>query len=326
MWVKITIIFLLVFQVNVPLFSQEKAAAIDKSDKVLYTLKSNFPVNVQNVYEYTDTSKITRTFSDSTVQKFTRILKYYFSLWAPSSPTSENQLSVLCSVDSLEYTLIGRDTTIFFNSQADDLRPPKHEDYQILMCPLGLEFEMIYSPYRDVAYLTGDNYKEKLYLLNDSTKSPSDSLIKFTWLDRFSKIPLLTYFDIVKGIYPAGKVFIDSTWQKGITMDVEGTSVVDSINFTLKSFNIKNFIIEGKSSNVSILSGDSARLFNIRTLANPQSVSGTSSYKIKLQPKGTLDELFINSDYTINYNVFRDIVIQKIVSSKSWKLVGMFKI
>ena len=305
--------------------AQEKAAEQKKeTDKVPFTVKANFPVNVSHSYLLTDTTDIEREFSDGTSQKYTRILKYYFSLRAPNLINKEKQLLVVCSVDSLEYTLLSNDSKVFYHSQADDLRPPKHEDYQILMSPLGLEFEMTYSPYQEVANIGGEAYKEKMFLINDPQHAPSDSIIKFTWNDRLSSIPLLTYFDIVKGIYPNGRVIIDSSWNKVITNDVEGATVVDSVKFTLKSFNIKNFIIEGQSYSTKVAENDVARLFNIRQLLNVQSAEGSSNYKVKIHPKGTIEELTVNGNYTVNYQIARDVIKQKVNSRKKWLLLGMY--
>lgn len=321
------LIFLLLF-ININfLFSQEKSSNVSSSnDKVYYTVRPNFPVNVQNIYVLIDSTDIERVFSDGSKEKYKRILKYYFSLWAPSPPNKEKQLSVYCSVDSLEYWLITKDSTYFYNSQADDIRLLKHEDFQILISPLGLEFEMVYSPYWDVGKIGGEIYEERMNLIKNPEYKISDHLKQFTWEERLSKYPLLHYFDIVKGLYPYTRVFIDSVWTAQVIHNIEGVNIIDSVNFKLANFNIKNFFIEGESFGVSPLKDNYARLFNIPILTNPNNVGGKSFYRLKLHPKGTIEDFTIDSHYNLEYKVEKDIIIQNIKNLRHWKLLGSYRI
>jgi len=320
------VLLLVVFTFAVS-FAQEKGNSEKKSEEVVkYTLKSNFPVNVQHVYEVTDTSKFVRQFSDSTKKTYTRILKYYFSAWAPSAPNKEKIQNVTISVDSLEYKLITVDGEVFYHSQADDLRPPKIDDYVNAMIPLGLEFDFVYSPYQEAGNISGDIYKGKIYMLNDPKTKPSDSIYAFLWNDKLGKTALTTYFDIVKSFYPINRIAIDSSWNKKIIYDIEGATIVDSAQFVLKSFNIKSFIIEGTSIKTQSSPNDKAVLSSIRNIVDVENLEGKSDYYIRLQAKGTLEELRINSDFNINYKLKNDIINQHVNTNRTWKLIGMYKI
>lgn len=308
-------------------YSQEKGGSgKNEDDAVKYTLKSSFPVNVQHVYELIDTSKFVRQFSDSTKKTYTRILKYYFSVWAPSSPNKEKIQEVSVSVDSLEYKLITADGEIFYNSQADDLRPPKIDDYLNSMIPLGLEFDLVYSPYQEAGDIAGSVYKSKVAMLQDPKTTPSDSIYAFIWNDRMSKSALTNSFDIVKAFYPLNKIAVDSSWIKNISYEIEGASIIDSVKFTLKSFNIKTFIIEGTTLKAKSIENDKAILPSIRNILNIKDIDGVSTYYLRLQPKGTLEELRINSNFNVFYQLKDEVIAQKINSSRTWKLLGMYKI
>jgi hypothetical protein len=306
-------------------FSQEKAVENKKlKDPVTYTIKSKFPVNVQHVYTYTDSTIITRIFSDSSKQEFQRILTYYFTLREPSAIDSDGFAIVLVSVDSLEYFFKNKDTSIYYNSQADNLRPPKSNDYLINMVPLGLDFEMTYSPYQEVAKVWSETLINKRKYVTDPATAPTDDDVRFIWNDRLNDTPLLSCFDVVKGILPNLKTSIDSVWNDEIVLDIEGATIKDSVDFKLSSFNIKNYIIEGSVKLINKTNKPS-RLFDIRSLSEVVSTRGKGDYKIKVNPHGTINELQINHDIEIKYKIQDDYLIQKINSKKHWKLNGMFR-
>lgn len=320
------ILITLILSINIG-FAQEKGASNNKEDDaVKYTLRSFFPVNVQHVYELTDTTKITRKFSDSTTKDYTRIVKLYFSVSAPSAPNKEKFQEVTVSVDSLEYRMKTADGEIFYHSQADDLRMPKIDDYLNFMVPLGLEFDFVYSPYQEAGNIQGSMYNGKLKMLGDSLTKPSDTIQLFTWYERLSKTSLSTYFDIVKGLYPNKRVAVDSNWTKNIVYDIEGATINDSVQFTLKSFNIKSFIINGSTIAAKSEANDRAVLTSIRNIMDVVNVKGGSDYYIRLQAKGILEELRINSLYEIEYNLKNDLIIQNVDTKRNWKLLGMYKI
>jgi len=308
-------------------FAQDKGNSNKKNDdEVKYTLKSYFPVNVQHVYEFTDTSKISRSFSDSTVKNYTRILKYYFSVWAPSAPDKDKFQDITVSVDSLEYKWITSEGETYYHSQADDLRLPKNDDFLNALVPLGLEFDFVYSSYQEVGNVKGTMYESKINMLNDPRTKPSDSISAFVWFDRLSKTSLASYFDIVKGIYPNKRIAVDSNWTKNIVYDIEGAAIKDSVSFTLKSFNIKSFIINGATISATSIDSDKSVLSSIRNLVDVSKATGGSDYYIRLQAKGILDELRINSNFDIDYFFKNDLIKQKIDTKRNWKLLGMYKI
>ncbi len=320
------IIFLTLLGLNLAL-AQEKGNTLAKQDNALkYTLKSYFPVNVQLVYELTDTTKFTRIFSDSSKKSYTRIIKYYFSLSAPSAPDKEKIQEINVSVDSLEYSFNTADVKIYYNSQDDELRPPKIDDYLGYMVPLGLEFNFVYSPYFEVGNINGEIYEKRIKMLNDPLTKPSDTLNLFVWSDRIEKTNLSTYFDVVKSFYPSQRIAIDSLWTKNLQYDIEGATIQDSAQFKLKSFNLKSFIIEGQSLSAKSLKGDKAIIPSIRYIIDVDNAKGYSNYYIKLQPKGILEELKINSQFNIEYKVNNDIILQEVNTNRNWKLLGMYKI
>ena len=322
---KIFMLFLMLLFSFSNLFSQEISGENSRSNEpILYTIKSKFPVNIQHDYSYTDTTKITRIFSDSSQQEFMRILKFYFTLRAPNATDKEGFTVVIASVDSLEYTFKRRDSTYYYNSQSDNLRPPKLNDYLLNTVPLGLDFEMTYSPYQEVAKVSSETLDKKRKYVSDSATAPSDPDIRFIWNDRLSDVPLLSCFDVVKGILPNSKTSIDSTWNHEIVLDIDGASISDSVQFKLSSFNIKNYIIDGTVKKIYPLK-KMTRLFDINTLSEVISSTGTGDYKIKVQPRGSIGELFINHDMQIKYQIQNDILIQNIISKKHWKLENMHR-
>jgi hypothetical protein len=163
-------------------------------------------------------------------------------------------------------------------------------------------------------------------MLKNPMTAPSDSIYAFFWNDRMSKTSLTNYFDVVKGIYPLYRTAVDSSWTKNINYEIEGAEVIDSVKFTLKSFNIKTFIIEGSSFKAKAVEKDKAILSSIRNILDVEKLDGFSDYYIRLQPKGTIEELRINSNFNIDYKLKEDIISQNVISNRTWKLLGMYKI
>lgn len=156
--------------------AQQKASP-DK-EAITYTIKANFPVNVSHKYVFTEKSKITREFSDGSSSVFNRELKYYFSLRAPNETSKDGFTLVAVSVDSLEYKFDDGQNTVFFHSQADDMRMPGSDDYRIQVIPLGMSYYVTYSPYHEIVKMEGERLEEQReYLINPQT-GPSDSLVK----------------------------------------------------------------------------------------------------------------------------------------------------
>lgn len=304
------------------LFAQDSPQNIDKSEALTYKILARFPVNVSLKYIYKEDSKITRVFSNGKSKDFNRLLTYHFSLRAPSAVDKQGFQLIEVSVDSLEYSFTSPDTTIYYNSQADDLRPPKLDDYLNRMVPLGLNFDMTYSPYQEVAKIGGEMLIQKRDYLTDKKTAPTDEMNKATWVNGLQDESLMNLFDVVKGFPPSYKVSIDSTWDKEILCELEGSKFIDSVKFSLTDFNIQRFTIKGVSTRIQSVD-QLVRLFGLPQLIDYTKAKGTSEYLIKMHPRGSINQIDANYKVTQTYQVANDFIEQNVDCKKTWILDKM---
>lgn len=310
---------LILFSANI--YSQSERT--QKAGEPMYKILVRFPVNVSKKYVYKENSKITRVFSNNAKQEFNRELTYHFSLRSPSPVDKDGFQLIEVSVDSLEYKFTNKDTTIYFNDQRDDLRPPKFDDYQNKMVPLGLDFQMTISPYQEIAKVDGEMLINKRNYLTDPKTAPEDELNKATWINGLSDESLLNYFDVIKGFPPQHKIDIDSSWNKAIPCEIEGGRFIDSVQFTLTNFNIQSYTFKGISTNM-IPKESLVRLFGLSQLIDFTNVEGTSEYTIKMHPRGSINQIDANYNVELTYQVANDFIKQKVEVTKSWFLEKMY--
>lgn len=309
----------LVFSSSLP----SNAQGAEKPHEPMYKILAKFPVNVSNKYVFKEESKITRIYSNGTSKDYRRELVYHFSLRAPSAVNKEGFQLIEATVDSLEYKFTSPDTTIYFNDQRDDLRPPKLDDYNNKMVVLGLDFQMTYSPYQEVAKFGGEMLLEKRNYLTDPKTAPQDELNKATWVNGLEDESLLNYFDVVKGITPMHRVDIDSSWDKAFIVDLEGGRFIDSVTFTLTNFNIQNYTIKGISKGFTPKE-KLVRLFGLSQLIDYTNAEGSSEYTIKMHPKGSVTEINAKYNAILTYQVANDYIQQKVETNRTWTLEKMY--
>ncbi|MCO5251522.1 MAG: hypothetical protein M9949_08890 [Candidatus Kapabacteria bacterium] len=303
------------------LYSQEKASP--GTEPMTYTVRVNFPVNVHHTYTFTEISKITRNFSDGTSKKFDRELTYHFGLRAPNEASKDGFNQIEVSVDSLEYKFSDGDTTIVFNSQADDMRMPGIDDYKIASIPLGMTYKITYSPYNEIVNVEGDRLEaQREYLTNPKT-GPSDSLVKNTWLIGLSDGILNNYFDIVKSIPPTFKAAKDTSWTKAFTVSIENSQFIDSAKFTLSQITPKNYVIVGQSEKFTPQASN-VRMFDILRLLKLSDVTGTANYTMMLHPRGTVNEFKAVYKLDFTYPLLSEDFKQTIETTRHWKLENMY--
>lgn len=303
------------------LISQEKASP--GTEPMLYTIKANFPVNVHHTYVFKETSKITRSFSDGTSKQFNRELTYYFGLRAPNPVSKDGFTTVEVTVDSLEYRFSDGDTTIYFNSQADDMRMPNIDDYRISSIPLGMTYNATYSPYSEIVKVDGERLDWQIEYLTNPATGPSDSLVKHTWLIGLSDFNLNNYFDVVKSITPSFKAAKDTSWTIPIKVALENSRFVDTARFTLKQITPRNYLIEGQSENITAIPSQ-VRMFNIMRLLQLSEAKGTSTYSMMVHPRGTITELKANYKIEFSYPLLSDEFSQTVETTRHWQMQNMY--
>ena len=323
---KIAVLFffagLLVSSNLINAFSQDEAKKGDGPPQ--YLLTWGIPATITNVYKMTETTNVWRQFSDSTVKQYKREYTYYFSLKAPN-PTDKGFLTIEVSTDSLFYKFTEGTAVYEFDSQADNPGAVNFEDLKAISVPLGKNFDMIFSPYGDVAEVKGEKLDWFRNYVTEQGKGYLDSASNFLWLDGISKERLQYICDVKKILLPKEPVFKDSTWVSPFGFQLESINFSDTVKAKITQ------IIEGyktivvKSDNLKSVPGNT-RFYGIKGQLLPvENATGRGTFTISLTPKGTIRRAEGDFSVELTSKVRRDVFKERITTNVVWELVTQFK-
>lgn len=203
-------------------------------NKLNYKIPFKFPTSVYNKFRLTETTKVKRLFSDSSVIEYDRQTTYFYHLRAISFPEDGFQ-KIFVSFDSIQYQLKSGKKVIKFDDQDDEFVPPLNErDFLLFIQPLGKTFEAIYSNYGQVARIEGEDLNEKRNTLKNDIPKYENPERLVAVLDKISDQELTKLFDPLKNILPVKNVNFDTTWVRDIDWNIDvfktKTSAVVKLN------------------------------------------------------------------------------------------------
>ncbi len=296
-----------------------------KKEKALeYRLQANFPLKMYFNYKLTESTKVWRQFSDSSVIEYEREVTYYFTHFAPNPPDDGFQ-QVRVIFDSLRYKFKEGDAVFEFDSQAEELPASSFIDLTATTVPMGRSFEMFYSPYGDVAKIEGKDIDWLLNFLRESAGAFPDTVSAYIWYHGISDPHLQNIADIQKGSLPSGFIAEDSTWESRFNIELDGIKFRD----TLKSEIIENkagFItVKGEIDSLMPLP-EQYRLYGIKnSLVNIDAGRGKGSYMIELTPRRAINLAKAEFYAEVVARVKRSKFKQKIHTKMTWELINQFK-
>lgn len=309
-------------------FSQESFNSNDEEEEIKeaprYKITANYPLLIVHKYILDLNSEVERTYSDSTKLKYTRDIRYFISFYAPEKPNDGIQ-SIRVSLDSMIYKFDGAGKSIDYFTQDEEAGPPfSHSDYERSSVPLGIQYEITYSPYNEVIKVSGDKLERKINYLTDEKTGIRDSIRRAYWTRGLDQFHLSFIGNIHKSILPDYSVGIDSTWKKTADVELEHVRYRDSVEFKLKDFTVQNYIIEGKTFDIAH-EQDPTLIYDIPKFVEITETEGEGNYKFKISPRGIVNEAQIEYDVKLKGNIVRDEFIQTIKQKMTWQLQTMLK-
>lgn len=324
------IVLVLMILISLPVYSQnaEKGKKEDKADKgneFKIRLKWKTPLNIAFSYSMTEKTRVTRVFSDSSKIKYERDATVFFTIRGADLP-KEGFQNVAVSIDSLKYVFRDPEHDIYFDSQDDNnsVPPSKFDDFLPYLAILGMQYELVYSPYSEVVKVEGDKYQEKLASIDDPSTRVKDSTLYLIWKHAPDITNLAFYSDVSKQILPTFPFDKDTSWTQNLLLKIDGVFLKDSAKFKLDDYTPNIIVIKGESqklleSSASVLPPLIPKMLDVGNAA------GDVKYRFELDPRGLMDFIEINFAGEIDLKVGSDIIKQYTTTDYTWKLNKTYK-
>ncbi|MGC8748061.1 MAG: hypothetical protein ACP5RR_04155 [Candidatus Kapaibacteriota bacterium] len=305
-------------------FSQEKGAIGEAKLPPAYSLKAKFKVQVYYNYVLSDTTIAKRIYSDSTIREYTRIVNYYLTLYQPDSP-KEGFSKVEISIDSLRYKFIeGNKVIEFTNIETAQPSVFKFDDFQTYSIPMSMQFDIIYSPYGEVAKIEGERLIEKRNYVEQLKSTIPDSIWYYNWKDGLSDQRLKQIGDVIKITYPINPVYRDSLWSSPIELQIDGLQIIDTAELKAVGFMNNKYSIIGKFKNPHSI-WEKTKFYDVKSISLPYKV--TNAYGDLAQ---TLSATGLVHDFDIRLNLTLEVGNPTIFSEHlkkilHWEMVNSYR-
>lgn len=325
-------IFLLILLLSsFKLFSQEKGGIYsdDNSkveDKVTYKVVAKFPVNIVHGYTLDIESEVVRNYSDESKYSYKRNLIYDMTLKSVDFPKEGKQF-IYVMVDSMKYKFSdSRNNNYDYNSMdTEDVAPLKFPDFENLAIPLGLEWEMVYSPYHDVVDITGEKIEYKRNYVNDKKLGIKDSIKLFRWNEGLSDDRLTFLANVHKGLIPETRVEKDSIWADFVFFELEGIKFRDSVSAYFAEYTVENYMIKAKGQQLAPAISQVLLTGIDKEFSEIIGAEGTCDYELLINPYGTTNEFIALFDVIVTGKIGNELFTQEIKTKMTWTLNGMWK-
>ncbi|MFH1049889.1 MAG: hypothetical protein V1779_03040 [bacterium] len=319
-----SIVLMIVFSLT-NLYSQEDAVKGEKKEEIpMYGLRVVHKTGTFFTTKIIEVTNIHRILPDQSTKDYSREITYYLTLKVPSSAEGGFQTLVV-TVDSLAYKFKEGETVFEFNTMDMQGNALRFKDLNSKTVPIGREFEMIYSPYGEVAKIQGADIDETLDYVREKGEGYLSDVEMYIWVNGLSKEHLAYLADMKKIILPQEKVAKDSLWYSPISLELNGYSFNDTLAFRIVNYNAGAYTLEGESLNILPLNKDSFT-YNISGLVKVTGVTGEGKAKMQLKATGRVESL--ETDYNVNakIQVGEQYVIEQIKSNIKWELINVFQL
>lgn len=306
-------------------FSQKNSGEAQKGPEVLkYRPVHLFPKNVLNVYKYTDSSEVTRTFTDGTSSSYKRAITFFFTL-KQTAPTEKGFATVETSIDSVRYWFKEKNAEIKWDSQDEMAGGINLPDLKAQTVPMGKFFNMTYSPYGEVAKIEGEKLDEYFDYINKYGKQMTDTVELFLWTDGASLERLAHVTNVRKILMPEESIEKDSTWRTPLNIQFENINCFDTVDARITSVQNGETRIEALAKSMKTPLGN-YRFYGIKDrLLSVKSISGGGIYTLDITPRGTIRKAEGSFEVEMVVPIKSDSFTQKVKNHCVWELMGQFK-
>jgi hypothetical protein len=296
----------------------------DEQEIVKYGIKINYPVKSFSNIKINEITNVHRIYPDSTTKDYSREINYYTTSEVPSSPEDGFQ-TVNVTVDSMHYKFTEGEVEFEYNSIDMKGKALRFKDLNCKTVPLGREFELVYSPYGEIAKIGGEEIDETLNYVIERGEGYLSETDKYVWLNGLSKEHLAYLGDLQKIMQPIERMAIDSIWYSPFNIEINGYNFYDTLALKIMDYNAGMFIISGESLSLHPFNKKSFA-YNISDLCEIHSVKGTGNFKLELSARGVIKS--VGTDYKIKVKLkVEDQIIEEIIDSKIiWDVQGVFRL
>ena len=282
-----------------------------------------YMVGVYNSYKFIETTEVWRQYKDSSVKHYKRDINYYFLQFAKDPPEDGFQ-SVNVSMDTLVYKFTDENESVEFDSRGAKFKPVTFADCIAQSAALGKSFNMIYSPYGEVAKIESEDFNWLREYIETNMKS-KDSLKKFNWLDGISNERVKHITNIYKFRTPFYPVKKDSLWKSPFEIQMDGVTFFDSADVKLSDFNGGSNTVSATIKKLTNSSKD-AYFYGISQIAQVDSVvSGKGTYFYTLNPNSSIEHA--EADFQVDFkgHAANQPFTEKVKSKIFWILLRQYK-
>lgn len=285
-----------------------------------YRLQALYRAGIAQSYEFTESTSVVRTHSDSAKKTYERNVKIMMTVRCLES--LKGVVTVLVNFDSLTYSFKQDGLTVDYDSQKD-ITPKNFADLNTYIGPLNRSFEITYNPYGEITKVGG----EQITWIRDYLKENSidmDSVLAMIWNQSVSDENLLQVGDLQKRIIPGLRVAVDSSWKSSFELVQDGIRFKGPARTKFESYSGGYYILHTKDT-LAVLRDQKAHLYNVPYITTIVDGSSIIDQTLTLASTGTINGITQNVEAWIRGKAANETFTQRITTKNTWKLTGQYQ-
>jgi len=285
-----------------------------------YRLQALYRAGIAQSYEFTESTLVERTHSDSAKKSYQRDVKYFITVRCLES--LKGVVNVVVNLDSLTYSFTQGGLSVTYDSQKD-ITPKNFADLNSYMGPLNRSFELSYSPYAEVTKIGG----EQITWIRDYLKENSvdmDSVLALIWNQSVADENLLQVGDLQKRIIPGLKVAVDSTWKHKLGLRVDGIRYDDVVRSKFESYSGGYYVIR-TTDTCDVIKNQHVHVYNIPYITTIEDGQAALDQTLSLASTGIIQSLNQNINAWFRGRAANEVFTQRITTKNAWKLTGQYQ-
>lgn len=285
-----------------------------------YRLQALYRAGIAQSYEFTESTQVVRTHSDSSKKTYQRDVKYFMTIRCLES--MKGIVSVVVNLDSLTYAFTQDGLSVTYDSQKD-ITPKNFADLNSYMGPLNRSFELTYSPYAEVTKIGG----EQITWIRDYLKDNSadmDSVLALIWNQSVADENLLQLGDLQKRVIPGLKVAVDSSWKHQLGLRIEGIRYDDTVRSKFESYSGGFYVLRTKDT-CDVRREQRAHVYGVPYVTTVVDGQAAVDQTLSLASTGIIQTLTQHVDAWFRGKAANETFTQRITTQNTWKLTGQYQ-
>ncbi len=303
-----------------PVFAQKQGEPVQAVSKGRdFRLEARYTAGVAQAYEFTETTKVVRTHSDSSKKEYGRTVKHFMTVRCIESLNGLTKLVV--NVDSIQYQFTAPGINVEYDSQVD-ITPKKFVDLNAYIGPLNRTYTLSMNSYGEVTSLEGEQIEFwRDYIAENSAGIDSTTLL--VWQQCLADENLIFVGDQQKGIIPGLKVSVDSTWQHKLLLRTNGVLFVDTVRSRFAQYTGGLYVLT--TADTLAAASQPLRTFGIDMVAHVLDGKAAVNGELVLRNTGVIEELTLNVNAWYTAKALMEVFREDVSSTYQWKLTGQYQ-